>query len=110
MMYVYLDTLNVDDDTRAGLVDYIELVRKRSTGNDYAASIQHFFALSHPISGELMTNAKWIRRFVTNHPDYKQDSVISETINYDLITKIMRITRGEEKVPELIGERRAKQK
>lgn len=41
------------------------------------------------------TAARWMRQFVASHPDYKQDSVISDKINYDLITKIQSITKGE---------------
>ena len=59
-------------------------------------------------AGELMTNAAWIRKFVLNHPDYKQDSIVSERINYDLICKIMRLTHGEDDAPELLGERMKK--
>uniref|UniRef100_A0A672RSB9 Glutamate--cysteine ligase n=1 Tax=Sinocyclocheilus grahami TaxID=75366 RepID=A0A672RSB9_SINGR len=55
-------------------------------------------------SGELMTMAKWMREFVSKHPQYKQDSVITDKINYDLLHKCDRIARGEEKCPELIGD------
>uniref|UniRef100_A0A8C2FPK8 Glutamate--cysteine ligase n=1 Tax=Cyprinus carpio TaxID=7962 RepID=A0A8C2FPK8_CYPCA len=55
-------------------------------------------------SGELMTMAKWMREFVAKHPQYKQDSVITDKINYDLLHKCDRIANGEEKCPELIGD------
>lgn len=54
-------------------------------------------------TGELMTMAKWMREFVAKHPEYKQDSVISDKINYDLIQQCDRISKGEEACPELIG-------
>ena len=57
-----------------------------------------FFAL-----GELLTTAQWIRRFVDQHPDYKKDSVISETISYDLLNTFDRISRGEVGAPQLFG-------
>lgn len=50
-----------------------------------------------------MTVAKWMREFVANHPQYKQDSVITDKINYDLMVKCDRIAKGEEQCPELIG-------
>lgn len=39
--------------------------------------------------GEILTGATYLRRFVTTHPDYKQDSVLSDRISYDLIAHIM---------------------
>lgn len=50
-----------------------------------------------------MTMAKWMREFVAKHPDYKQDSIITDKINYDLLRKCDRIAKGEEQCPELIG-------
>lgn len=44
-----------------------------------------------------------MRRFVALHPDYKQDSIVSETICYDLMNTFDRITRGELGAPELFG-------
>lgn len=35
--------------------------------------------------GKSETTARWMRRFVLHHPDYKQDSVVSDRINYDLM-------------------------
>ena len=53
-------------------------------------------------SGKLMTLATWIRNFVSEHPEYKQDSVVTDQINYDLISACDRITKGDLKVPELV--------
>jgi glutamate--cysteine ligase catalytic subunit len=55
------------------------------------------------IAGELMTTARWMREFVTNHPDYKQDSVVSNAIEYDLLKKCDGLMRGCECCPELLG-------
>ena len=51
-----------------------------------------------------MTMAKWMREFVAQHPQYQQDSVITDKINYDLLRKCDRIAKGEERCPELFGE------
>lgn len=51
---------------------YLEHLRKRATG-------------------EMMTTAAWLRNFVTTHPAYKQDSVVSEEIAYDLVTACQEI-------------------
>lgn len=50
-----------------------------------------------------MTMAKWMREFVSKHPEYKHDSVITDKINYDLFKKCDRIAKGEEQCPELFG-------
>lgn len=42
-------------------------------------------------SGELKTTATWMREFVQNHPDYKQDSVVSEVIAHDLVMEMRAI-------------------
>lgn len=70
----YLDTVNVDVETRCELAGYLGLVRKRA-------------------SGELKTGATWIREFVRAHPDYKNDSVVSESINYDLMKAVEELGR-----------------
>ncbi|KAJ1985777.1 glutamate--cysteine ligase [Dimargaris cristalligena] len=80
----YLDSLNINVETHCRINQYLNLVSKRA-------------------NGELMTNATWIRQFVRNHPSYKQDSVISPEINYDLLTTIRRITAGELQPPELFA-------
>lgn len=71
----YLDSLNVDIETRCELNLYLDLVSKRA-------------------SGELMTTAKWIREFVRNHPKYKFDSVVNKEINFDMLKKLDEIQDG----------------
>uniref|UniRef100_A0A7N6BDH2 Glutamate--cysteine ligase n=1 Tax=Anabas testudineus TaxID=64144 RepID=A0A7N6BDH2_ANATE len=80
----YLENMEVDVDTRCTILNYLKLIKKRA-------------------SGELMTMAKWMREFVAKHPQYKQDSIITDKINYDLFQKCDRIAKGEEQCPELIG-------
>ncbi|MEQ2257700.1 hypothetical protein ILYODFUR_037443 [Ilyodon furcidens] len=74
--------MEVDVDTRCTILNYLKLIKKRA-------------------SGELMTVAKWMREFVAKHPQYKQDSVITDKISYDLFKKFDRIGKGEEQCPEL---------
>ena len=59
---------------------------------------------SRKATGQLMTTASWIRKFVTEHPDYKQDSVVSESIAYDLMIACKQIGEGERPCPELLGD------
>jgi len=54
-------------------------------------------------AGELKTTARWIRDFVTAHPDYKQDSFVSDKVTYDLIAKIKEVAEGTISCPELAG-------
>ena len=65
----YIDTLDVDSRQKGRLFEYLDFIRKRSTG-------------------ELQTPATWIRNFVRSHPAYKFDSVVSEEINYDLLKQV----------------------
>lgn len=79
----YMDNVEIDVDTRCTILQYLSLISKRA-------------------SGKLKTTARWMRDFVETHPDYKQDSVITEKINYDLMWKFTQISNGEIDVPDLI--------
>lgn len=61
----YLNSVNVDVETRCELARYLDLIRKRARGS-------------------LWTGARWIRNFVRSHAEYKQDSVVNSEITYDL--------------------------
>eukprot|EP00501_MAST-03F_sp_TOSAG23-6_P000335 GSMAST32.ASY1.ANO1.342.1 assembled CDS len=45
-------------------------------------------------TGELLTNAAWMRKFVSEHPKYKKDSTINEVVAYDLLYSIKSISEG----------------
>lgn len=64
--------MDVDADSQCTLQQYLSLLSRRATGEVYTA-------------------AKWMREFVTEHPSYKKDSVISDEINYDLLRRIGRL-------------------
>ena len=53
--------------------------------------------------GEIWTDAKYIRRFINDHPKYNKDSIITEEINYDLINHLLDIQNGIIKPKELFG-------
>ncbi|EAW21176.1 glutamate--cysteine ligase [Aspergillus fischeri NRRL 181] len=72
----YLNSVNVDVETRCSLATYLDLIRKRANGT-------------------LWTGARWIREFVASHPLYKQDSVVSEEICYDLVKAVEEMTVKE---------------
>ncbi|KAL9600216.1 MAG: hypothetical protein Q9219_003359 [cf. Caloplaca sp. 3 TL-2023] len=72
----YLNSMNIDVQTRCELARYLDLIRRRA-------------------NGKLWTAAKWIRYFVRGHGEYKGDSVVSEGITYDLIKAAEEVTRCE---------------
>ncbi|KAK4645458.1 glutamate--cysteine ligase [Podospora bellae-mahoneyi] len=74
----YLDSVNVDVATRCQLARYLDLIRKRA-------------------SGELWTAARWIREFVKGHEGYRRDSVVSEEVNKDLVGNVIEIGEREAK-------------
>ena len=61
------------------------------------------FEHSFTFAGELMTAARWIRHFLTAHPLYKQDSVVTEEMTYDLVRRMREISEGAVPCPELMG-------
>ena len=80
----YLASMDVDADTHCTVQAYMKLIQKRA-------------------SGELLTTAAWLRKEVTSHPEYKNDSVITQRINYDLLKKVQKIVSNEISCPELHG-------
>lgn len=80
----YLANMDVDADTHCTVQRYLKLIQKRA-------------------SGELLTTAAWLRKEVTSHPEYKNDAVITQRINYDLLKKVDKIVSNEISCPELLG-------
>ena len=85
LIYAYLDHIQCDSVTLERMTKYLDFIEKRATG-------------------ELLTPASWIRKFVRNHEDYKFDSVISDAIAYDLLVACQEIGEGKRTAPELLGE------
>lgn len=76
LVETYLDSVNVDVETRCALAKYLDLIRRRA-------------------DGRLWTNAAWIRDFVARHPDYAHDSVVSEKVEYDLVRAVEEVAAHE---------------
>lgn len=85
LIHSYLGSMDVDADTHCTIQQYLRLIQKRA-------------------SGELLTTASWIRQEVLNHPEYQQDSIVTDKINYDLLQKAKKIQDGTLLVPELLGQ------
>jgi glutamate--cysteine ligase catalytic subunit len=83
-VHAYLDGITIDVETRVNLECYLDFIRKRA-------------------SGEYITTASWMRKFIRSHPDYKFDSILSETINYDLLNTIQKISKAEYFPEEMYG-------
>ncbi|KAK4897847.1 glutamate--cysteine ligase [Elasticomyces elasticus] len=86
----YLDSMNVDVETRCELAQYLALIRGRANGT-------------------LWTAAKWMRHYVRGHEEYKMDSVVGESIVYDLVKAVERVTINEGRdgfAKEMLGENR----
>ena len=66
-------------------------------------SAQYLVFIGKRASGELQTTAAWIRSFVDRHPDYKHDSVVPQSVAYDLLKTCTKITNGDLCVPSLLG-------
>jgi glutamate--cysteine ligase catalytic subunit len=82
LVETYLNSLTIDLGTRAIVDEYVKLVAGRA-------------------SGRYATNAAWIRKFVREHPDYAHDSIVTETINHDLVAAVHAIGEGERDAPEI---------
>ena len=81
----YLLSVEIDADTHQAIDRYMDLIAGRA-------------------SGKYLTNATWMRKFVRSHPDYVQDSVVSDRINYDLTKLICEIAHGRTVQKDLIGD------
>lgn len=86
LMRRYLDQMmDLEVDDRIKLEKYITLVSKRA-------------------SGELMTTATYLRKFVMEHEAYGHDSIITEEIAYDLIKMADCVSMKQEMPVELLGD------
>jgi len=80
----YVDKVDANEKVKKRIKKYLDFISGRA-------------------SGQLMTAASYIRKFVQGHPAYRGDSVISSEINYDLICRIKEIEEGSYKAEELLG-------
>lgn len=85
-MKKYLDDSGTDIKTRCKILCYLDFVSLRA-------------------SGKLKTTANWMRNFVTTHPDYKKDSVVSDKITFDLTVLADNIVQGRHHDPTLLPRR-----
>ncbi len=85
----YLNSVNVDIETRCELARYLRLIQRRADGT-------------------LWTAARWMRHFVRSHPEYEKDSRVEEGVVYDLVKAAERIADNEGRCgvgAEMLGRR-----
>ncbi|CAI4222007.1 unnamed protein product [Auanema sp. JU1783] len=80
----YLDSADVDVDTRCSIAQYLNFISKRA-------------------SGEISTLAHWMREFVQQHPAYKKDSKVPQETIYDMTILMNDISLGKKHCPKLLG-------
>ncbi|GAP85808.1 putative glutamate-cysteine ligase [Rosellinia necatrix] len=73
----YLDSVNVDVQTRCELATYLDLIRRRARG-------------------ELWTAARWIRHFVARHPAYARDSAVGDEVTKALVAAVIAVGEREQ--------------
>ena len=98
----YLTNIEVDADTRCTINQYLSLISKRAAGMRQTKLYKTTGINIEFFLGSLLTNAAWMRLFVANHPSYKQDSVVTDEIAYDLLWKMKRFANNEEHCPEVL--------
>jgi len=84
LCYAYLNYINCDEASFSRLDQYLKLIKRRA-------------------SGDLLTPASWMRGFLRSHPDYNFDSVVTESMAYDLVEACNEIAHGQRACPELLN-------
>ena len=82
-----MDVIKCEAEERERINEYIQLLSMRANGS-------------------LMTNAAWMRHFVTTHKDYKQDSRVSPAICSDLMRACLLLADNTHLSEELHCQRR----
>lgn len=87
LIEAYLDIIECDEKTCIVVNDYIDFLIDRSKGT-------------------VSTTARWIRDFISNHPSYKKDSVVTKEIEHDLVRRCVDISNGKVHDATLLGDNR----
>jgi len=85
VVYAYLELIKCDRLTMERVEQYLDLIQRRA-------------------KGELLTPATWTREYVTEHPEYKQDSVVTEKIARDLMMACHDIGLGKRHEDSMLGD------
>lgn len=97
--------MNGEDGIVTLLKNYLETLELSDKDTHFYMTMLDF--MGKRASGQILTGASYIRKMVQEHPDYKQDSIVTPEINYDIVRHIAMIGGHNEEVwPEdLLGEK-----
>ncbi|KAJ5945373.1 glutamate-cysteine ligase [Penicillium verrucosum] len=97
------DDLSSPKDSFQGFIPLIEVFLRNSplSAEERAVLMTYITFIGKRASGELWTDARWMRHVIRSHRSYRHDSVVTSEACYDLLYKIKDISQGELKVPEL---------
>lgn len=71
-------------------------LRSVNVGTKASTTIKRYLAfIQQRANGELLTTAQWIRQYITSHPMYESDSVISAELSTDLMRTMRDIMNGD---------------
>lgn len=82
----YMHETGTSPEEEKRINEYLEVVRRRA-------------------NGELLTPATWMRQFVRSHNDYHQDSIVSQTVCYDLLKVVKDLGDGKVHSVEVLRNR-----
>ncbi|CDR38784.1 CYFA0S02e05644g1_1 [Cyberlindnera fabianii] len=88
---------------KAHLEKHYNITEKElSAGGAHERLFYYLELVSKRANGEILTNARFIRNFLTSHETYAHDSKVTTQMNYDLMEKITQLTDGKS-AHELFG-------
>ena len=88
LVRTYLDMIECDTATMCTVDSYLQLLELRATG-------------------QLLTAASWLRKYVSIHPAYQHDSQLTQPVVVDLMRAVVQIQSGECEVVQLLGKLKA---
>ncbi|KAK6089549.1 hypothetical protein P3W45_001431 [Vairimorpha bombi] len=86
-----------------GIIYYVKQIIEENFNEDREFLIKYVQFIEDKITNKYISLSDWIRKFVLTHSDYKNDSILTDTILNDLIKKMIDI-RKENSVDYLINE------
>ena len=88
LVRTYLDMIQCDAATLQTVNSYLQLLELRATG-------------------QLLTAASWLRKYVSIHPAYQHDSQLTQAVVVDMMRAVVQIQSGECEVVQLLGKMKA---
>ena len=106
LVRMYVNSIDMDVDTRCTILQYLRLISRRASGEPAHSRSFNMHVMCVCVcvcTGDLLTTASWMRQQVLQHPEYRQDSVVSESITHDLLLAMKGVSDGSLAAPELLG-------